>query len=78
MFLWVHFLIVVGVRSAVILDMNPTWGRQFDPYFPKQSIRYDTHQSFLDASQGVGLGRAEARNISLDYRPPGPAMGLRT
>lgn len=78
LFLWVHFLIVVGVRSAIILNMDPACARQFGLRFSKQPIWYETHQSFLDASRGVGLRRAEARNISLDYQPPGPAMGLRT
>lgn len=78
LFLWVHFLVVVGVRSAIILNVDPAFSRQLDFNSARQSISYRTHQSFLDASQDVELGQVEARNISLDYQPPGPAMGLRT
>lgn len=78
LFLWVHFLVVVGVRSAIILNVDPAFSRQLDFNLARQSILYRAHQSFQDASQGVELGRAEARNISLEYQPPGPAMGLRT
>lgn len=36
--LWVHFLVVVGVRSAIILNMDPAFARQFDFHFLKRSI----------------------------------------
>lgn len=32
LFLWVHLLVVIGVRSAVILNMDPAFARQFNFY----------------------------------------------
>lgn len=74
LFLCVHFFVVVGVRSAIILNVDPAFARQSNCQPSRQPAWRITYQSFLGASQGVELGQAPARNISLGCQPPGPAL----